>query len=156
VNRDYTETFNRSEAAARTEPAAATDGAPRRITRSAEELRIGKRNVSAGEVSVRKHVTTEHVSQPVTRSREVVHVDRRPVSGDSAGVAEIRDGEIRVPLVEEEVVVEKRPMLKEEIVITKERVSETENVEADVREEQIEIDGVDETTDRGSAERRGR
>jgi len=144
VDRDYNETFNRTEAPMRSASASTTQDTPQRITRSAEELRIGKRNVSAGEVTVRKHVETERVTEPVTRTREVVNVERRPVSADAAAT-EISEGEIRVPLVEEEVVVEKRPVVKEEVVITKDHVTETENVEAELREERIEVDGVDET-----------
>jgi uncharacterized protein (TIGR02271 family) len=120
------------------------DGEAQRITRSAEELRIGKRPLNAGEVTVRKHVETEHVTEPVTRTREVVNVDRRPVSADAAAGAEMRDDEIRVPLMEEEIVVEKRPVVKEEIVISKSRETETENVEAELREERIDVDGVNE------------
>jgi uncharacterized protein (TIGR02271 family) len=112
----------------------------RRITRSEEELAIGKRPVEAGEATVRKTVETERVRQPVTRRREEVEVERRPVEGMAAGAAEIGEGEIRVPIMEEEVVVEKRPVVKEEIVVKKRAVEETEQVEADLRKEKIDID----------------
>jgi uncharacterized protein (TIGR02271 family) len=126
-----------------------------RLTRSAEELRIGKRSVAAGEVRVGKHVETEHVRQPVEKTRERVIVERRPVTGEmraDAGISE--SAEIRVPVVEEEVVVDKRPVVKEEIVISKERISETEQVEADVRREEFDIEktgrvDVDESGERG-------
>jgi uncharacterized protein (TIGR02271 family) len=150
VDRDYNDVFSQTEA-----PGAAADPGTHRLTRSAEELRIGKRNIEAGEVKVRKHVETEHVSEPVTRTREVVHVDRRPVSGDSAAAGELRDDEIRVPITEEEVVVDKRPVVKEELVISKERISETENVEADLRKEKIDVDGDHLRQDRSSTKRRG-
>ena len=153
IDRDYNDTFNRSEAPVSASATSSTQDTPQRITRSAEELRVGKRNVSAGEVTVRKHVETEHVTEPVTRTREVVNVERRPVSADAAA-SDISEGEIRVPLVEEEIVVEKRPVVKEEIVITKDRVTETENVEAELREERIEVDGVNETS-RNTSTRRG-
>jgi uncharacterized protein (TIGR02271 family) len=127
-----------------------------RLTRSAEELRIGKRRVAAGEVRVGKHVETEHVRQPVETTRDRVVVERRPVSGEMRVDANISEsGEIRVPVVEEEVVVEKRPVVKEEIVISKERITETEQVEADVRREEFDIEktgriDVDEPGGRGS------
>ena len=47
-----------------------TTGHDRTLTRTEEELHVGKREVSGGEVRVGKHVETEHVSQPVTRRRE--------------------------------------------------------------------------------------
>jgi uncharacterized protein (TIGR02271 family) len=152
VEREDSDQSRRSESAATSGMATAADSGARRITRSAEELRIGRRNVNAGEVTVRKRVDTQHVSEPVTRTREIVNVERRSVAPDAASTAEIRDEEIRVPVMEEEIVVEKRPVVKEELVITKDRVTETENVEAEVREERIEVDGADES--RGHANRR--
>src|SRR5207248_2588959 len=72
----------------------------KRITRSAEELRIGKRTEKKGEVRVSKHVETEHVKQSVPVRTEEVHVERRPV--DRAGsAAEMRNDEIVVPVMEE-------------------------------------------------------
>lgn len=111
-----------------------------RMTRSEEELAIGKRRVEAGEAYLRKRVETEHVSKPVTRTREEISVERRPVERAASGNVEIGDQEIRVPVTEEEIVVEKRPVVKEEIVVTKRAVEETQNVEADVRRERVDVD----------------
>jgi uncharacterized protein (TIGR02271 family) len=122
--------------------AAATGG--ERVTRipvTEEEMRVGKRTVQAGEVGVRKTVETQHVEQPVTRRREEVEVERRPVQADQAGTpAELKEGEVRIPLMEEEVVVEKRPVAKEEVVIRKRAVEETGKVEADLKKERVDID----------------
>lgn len=110
-----------------------------RMTRSEEELRIGKREVEAGEVVVNKSVETEHVSAPVERRVERVRVERRAVTGATNMDARIEGGEIRVPIIEEEVVVEKRPVVKEEIVLTRDVDTETEVVEADVRKERVDV-----------------
>ena len=112
-----------------------------RLTRAAEELRIGKRQVQAGEVEVKKTVETEHVRQPVTLRTEEVDIERRPVtSGTVSGDVQISAEEIRIPVTEEQAVVEKRPVVKEEIVITK-RSSETQQtVEADVRSERVDVE----------------
>jgi len=126
-----------------------------RLTRAEEELRIGTRQVQAGEVVVGKHVETERVSTPVQRRVEHVRVERRPVH-DATGTAELREGEIRVPIMEEEVIVEKRPVVKEEIVVTREVATETENVEADVRKERVDIAGDEELVDRDGTTRRQR
>jgi uncharacterized protein (TIGR02271 family) len=98
--------------------------------------------VSAGEVRATKHVETEHVRQPVTRQREEAHVERRPVNRDDVRGAGIGQGdkEIHVPLVEEEVIVEKRPIVKEELVISKDTVTETQDVDAEVRKEKFDIE----------------
>ena len=126
-----------------------------RLTRAEEELQIGKRQVQAGEVVVGKHVETERVSTPVQRRVEHVRVERRPVD-DATGAAELREGEIRVPIMEEEVVVEKRPVVKEEVVVTREVATETQQVEADVRRERIDVSGDEELVDREDATRRQR
>jgi uncharacterized protein (TIGR02271 family) len=118
-----------------------------RITRAEEELRVGTRQVQAGEVVVGKHVETEHVTTPVQRRVEHVRIERRPVN-DATGSAELREGEIRVPVMEEEVIVEKRPVVKEEIIVSREVATETEQVEADVRRERVDISGDEELVDR--------
>jgi uncharacterized protein (TIGR02271 family) len=110
-----------------------------RITRSEEELRVGKRREQTGEVRVGKHVETEHVREPVTRQREEVHVERRPVEGGRSAEAHIGEDEIRVPVVEEELVVDKRPVVKEELVVSKETVTERDTAEADVRRERFDV-----------------
>jgi uncharacterized protein (TIGR02271 family) len=125
-----------------------------RITRSEEELDIGKRQVSAGEVEVRKTVETERVRQPVTRMREEVTIERHAVEGRQPGDVEIGEDEVRIPVVEEEVVVEKRPVVKEEIVVKKHAVTDEQAVEADVRRERIDVDDSTVRTDRGSRGRK--
>src|SRR5688500_12834952 len=121
-----------------------------RVTRSEEELNIGKRQVSEGEVEIRKTVETVRVSQPVTRMREEVTVERHSVEGRQPGDIDIGEDEIRIPVVEEEVVVEKRPVVKEEIVVKKHAVTDERTVEADVRRERIDVDDSTARSDRGT------
>ncbi|HEU4847595.1 MAG TPA: DUF2382 domain-containing protein, partial [Rubrobacteraceae bacterium] len=116
-----------------------------RVQRTEEELRAGTRERDAGALNVRKRVVTERERMEVPTRREEVTVDRVPVEGE-ATEAEIGDDEVRVPVIEEEVVVEKRPVAKEEIRIRKDVVEDTEVVEEDVRREEVEID--DQTTGR--------
>jgi uncharacterized protein (TIGR02271 family) len=114
------------------------------IPRSEEELAVGKRAVQAGEVEVRKRVETEHMQQPVTRMREEVDVERTPhEEGDRSTQpveGQFHEGEVRIPIMEEEVVVEKRPVVREDVVIRKRAVEDTENVEADVRKERVDVE----------------
>jgi uncharacterized protein (TIGR02271 family) len=106
-----------------------------------EELRIGKRQVTAGEVEVKKRVETERVTEPVTLRYEEVEIERRPVTGSAAADdVQITADEVRVPLKGEEAVVEKRPVVKEEVVIKKRPVEERETVEADLRKERIDVE----------------
>jgi uncharacterized protein (TIGR02271 family) len=125
----------------RSSSAASTEHDRTTLTRSEEELNIGKREVSRGEARVSKHVETEHVSQPVTRKREEVIIERRPVEAGARADASIGEsGDIHVPLTEEQIVVEKRPVVKEELIIGKRVVEERDTVEADVRREKFDID----------------
>jgi uncharacterized protein (TIGR02271 family) len=113
--------------------------ADERLTRTEEELRVGTRAVEAGEVVVGKHVETEHKQVPVNLKREEIVVERRPVNRD-AGPSDIREDQIRVPLMEEEAVIEKRAVVKEELVIGKRVVEDQKTVDADVRREEFDID----------------
>ncbi|MEA2695539.1 MAG: hypothetical protein QOJ16_4926 [Acidobacteriota bacterium] len=116
----------------------------RKVTLAEEELAFGKRAVSAGEVTVQKHVETEHVRQSVPVLHEEVTVERRPVTGDRTDV-EITDDEIRVPIAREEVVVQKRVVPKEELVIKKHQVQGEQVVEDEVRRERAEVHGAEGT-----------
>ncbi|MDP9474239.1 MAG: PRC and DUF2382 domain-containing protein [Actinomycetota bacterium] len=116
-----------------------------RVRRSEEELRAGVREREAGVVNVRKRVKTEREQVRVPKRREEVAVDRVPVEGEASG-SEIGEDEMSVPVVEEEVVAEKRPVVKEEIRVRKDVVRDEEVVEEDVRKEEVDID--DETAGR--------
>jgi hypothetical protein len=65
--------------------------------------------------------------------------------GTEVTVERTADGDeiIRVPIVEEELVVERRPVVKDVVVIHKRRVQEERVVEADLRRERVHIDRQD-------------
>ncbi len=67
-------------------------------------------------------------------------MERVPVGDEPSPEVEIADEEIRVPVIEEEVVVEKRPVAKEEVRIRKEIVEDSEVIDEEVRREEIDID----------------
>jgi uncharacterized protein (TIGR02271 family) len=117
-----------------------------RVQRTEEELVAGTRQREAGSIRVRKRVRTDRERIEVPTRHEEISVERVPVEGE-ASEAEIGEGEIVVPVTEEEVVVHKRPVLKEEVRIRKDVVEETEVVEEDVRREEVEVE--DETERRG-------
>ena len=88
---------------------------------------------------VGKHVETERQQVPVSLKREEIVIERRPVNRE-AGATDIREDQIRVPLMEEEAVVDKRAVVKEELVIGKRVVEDQQTVDADVRREEFDID----------------
>jgi uncharacterized protein (TIGR02271 family) len=117
-----------------------------RLILSEEQLRVGKRQVQAGEVGLRKTVETEHVRESVPLIREEVTIERRPVSDVNASPnVEITEDQIRIPVMAEEAVVEKRVVAKEEVVARKEARTENQTVEADLRRERLEVDRSAET-----------
>jgi uncharacterized protein (TIGR02271 family) len=117
-----------------------------RVRRSEEELLVGRREREAGTMRIRKRVRTEIEHLEVPKKRVEVTVERVPVEESRSGeegitaTPQIEEEEIVVPVVEEEIVVEKRPVVKEEIRIRKQVVEDVEVIEEDVRKEEVEID----------------
>jgi uncharacterized protein (TIGR02271 family) len=115
-------------------------GTEERMTLAKEELDLRKERMAAGAVDVHKTVETEHVRESVPLMREEVSVERRPITDPTMGTeARFEGDEIRIPVVEEEVVVEKRPVVREELVVRKSQVQENQVVEADLRREHAEV-----------------
>jgi uncharacterized protein (TIGR02271 family) len=127
-----------------------------RVTRSEEELEIDKREVERGDLDISKHVETEHVTRPVSRTHDEVEIVRRPAERMRAGEAEFREETHHIPLHEEEIEVRKRPEVREELIVRTHPVTEEEDIEADLRKERIDIEehGRVDKFDRG--ERKGR
>jgi len=117
-----------------------TTGAEQPIKVREEQLHVHKQPVQTGEVKVRKEVTTEQKTIPVSVSREEVVVERHPASG-TAHSSDIRAGEeIRIPVTEEQVRVEKDAVVKEEVTVGKRKVQDTEQVTGTVRKEQVHVE----------------
>src|SRR5215204_2836464 len=110
-----------------------------RVQRTEEELVAGTREREAGQVKVSKQVHTEREQLRVPKRHEEVSVERVPVNEEGTG-AEIGEDEVTMPVVEDEVVVEKRPVVKEEVRIRKDVVQDEELVEEDVRREEVDIE----------------
>jgi uncharacterized protein (TIGR02271 family) len=114
------------------------------MTRSEEELRVGTRERETGRVRLRKYVVTEHVQQTVPVRREVVRVEREPITDTNvdqamAGPA-ISDEQHEVVLHEEELVVEKRVVPKERVRLDKDTITDEKQISEEVRKEQIDVD----------------
>lgn len=127
-----------------------------RISRVEEELDIGKRQVKAGDVNVRKTVETEHVSRPVELRHEEIEIERRPVDRELRGdEAQIGEKELNVPVMREKPVVDKRAVIREELVLRKRGVTDTRDVGGDVRKEHIHVDRAGDADVRRREEDRG-
>jgi len=115
------------------------------MTRSEEELRVGKASREAGRARLRKYVVTEEVQTTVPVQREEVRIEREPITDGNVDSAmdgpAISEEEHEVVLHAEEPVVEKRAVPKERVRLDKETVTEERTVTDEVRKEQIEADG---------------
>jgi uncharacterized protein (TIGR02271 family) len=126
------------------------------MTRSEEELRVGKSSRERGRARLRKYVVTEQVQQTVPVQREEVRLEREPITdanvGDATDGPAISEEEHEVVLHEEEVVTEKRAVPKERVRMDKQTVTEDHTISEEVRKEQIEADG-DTANTRGRRDR---
>jgi uncharacterized protein (TIGR02271 family) len=112
-----------------------------------EELRAEKARVEAGEVRLRKEVVEETKTINVPVTREEVVVEKHSVGGRRPADGSIGDDqEIRIPVMEEEVRVEKTPVVREEISLKKRQVQDTERVSETVKREEAWVDRTDDAT----------
>lgn len=106
-----------------------------------EELRVQKRPVETGKVTLRKEVVQENKTIDVPVMREEVVIERHPVNrSEGAGAISGASEEIRMPVREEEVSIDKRAVVKEEVSVGKRRVQDTKHVSADLKREELRVD----------------
>jgi uncharacterized protein (TIGR02271 family) len=122
------------------------------MTRSEEQVRVGKETRETGRARLRKYVVTENVTQTVPVSREEVRIEREPITdaniGDAMSGPEISEEEHEVTLHEERPVVEKETVPVERVRLEKDTVTDEETVTEQVRKERIETEGTDDTRHR--------
>ncbi|WP_432545402.1 DUF2382 domain-containing protein [Kineococcus sp. SYSU DK004] len=120
------------------------------MTRSKEELRVGTERREAGRARLRKHIVSEHETRTVPVAHEEVRVEREPITEANRGAAlsggDLTEEEHEVTLHEERPVVSKETKPVERVRLGTETVEGQETVEAEVREEKIDLDAGTETT----------
>ncbi len=116
---------------------------------SEEELHVGTEKVETGKARLRKYVVTENVTKTVPVEREEVRLEREPIAdGDRDNVnvdGDIGDAEQEVVLTEERVVVSKESVPVERVSLDTETVTDHEEVNEEVRKEEVEADLPDGT-----------
>jgi stress response protein YsnF len=123
-----------------------------------EQLRARTRPVQTGEVTIRKEVVTETRTLEVPVRREELVIERTPVErtpfdsrqgGPSDPLVDqlvdrlrhMQSGEVlRIPIVEEEVIVHTRPVVVEEVTLGKRRIEDSQTVSDTVRREEARIE----------------
>jgi len=115
-----------------------------RLQLRGEMLRTYKERVGTGEVRLRKEVVSENrsVDVPVTREEVVIErvgaSDAGPVSGNIGDIGEGQ--EVRIPVSEERVRVEKEPVVTGEVRVGKRAVQDTKRVDDTVRHEEVRVE----------------
>jgi uncharacterized protein (TIGR02271 family) len=115
------------------------------MTRSEEELRVGKTQTEVGKARLRKFIVTENVETTVPVQREEVRIEREPITDANVGNATdgpaLSEEEHEVTLHAEQPVVEKTVVPKERVRLEKDTFTEEQTVTDEVRKERIEADG---------------
>jgi uncharacterized protein (TIGR02271 family) len=116
------------------------------VTRSEEELQVGKQQTEAGSVRLRKWVETEPVALDVELQRETARVVREDIDQPIARDDAFGEEEVEVPLRAEQPVAAKQTVAKERVGIQKDVETTTETVQDELRKERVDVEGdVDRT-----------
>lgn len=112
----------------------------RTIPLKEEELKIGKRQVEAGGIRLRKIIRTETINQPIELQREEIVVERVPSNQAPAAEGKFANEDIYIPLRREEPVVQKDARVVEEVHVGKKVEVERHQISEQVRKEEMEVD----------------
>ncbi len=114
------------------------------MTRSEERLQVGTQQVETGRARLRKRIVTEQVSTTVPVTRDEVVVEREPIT--EANMPKATEGpalseeEHEVVLKAEQPVVTKETVAVERVKLGTQTVTEQQQVNEQVRKEQIETE----------------
>jgi uncharacterized protein (TIGR02271 family) len=128
-----------------------------RIPLHEETVAVGKRTVDAGQVTLRKVITTETINQPVELRRETLVIDRQDAgaqgsasssasSASSGGTAAsgssapFEEKTMTIRLQREEPVVQKQTIVRGNVVARRNSQTEQQNIREQVRRENVEVD----------------
>jgi uncharacterized protein (TIGR02271 family) len=111
------------------------------MTRSEEQLHIGKESRESGRVRLHKYVETENVQETVPLSHEEIVIEREDIrDAGLSGPYEIGAEDREMILHEERPVIGKETVPVERIHVHKRDVQSEEVVEGQIRKERLEID----------------
>lgn len=113
---------------------------------AAEHLEAHKRGGEVGAAHVRKDVSTEQQSLEVPVTHDELRVERVPFEEGAAtsvlGPDVFTEKDIDVPLMGEQVELEKRTRITEEVVLRKRHVTERRTFTGEVRKERVRVEGT--------------
>lgn len=117
-------------------------GDDKTLVRHEERLAIEKRVRELGAVRARKRIETRPAVEVVRRALEHFdEVERVPAEeSDSGRIETLEDGTVSIPVVEERLVVTKRPVIRERVVIRKGAETDRYRIEARLRREEVVVE----------------
>ena len=119
-----------------------------RVPLREEELVVEKKRREMGRIRVHKYVVEEPQSITLPITHEECRVERVPVKGRvDPGPNVFTETHIEMPLMGEDVVVDKRAQVVEEIHLYKSLITEERAINDVVRKERLHIDDVDDVQD---------
>jgi uncharacterized protein (TIGR02271 family) len=115
------------------------------MTRSEEQVQVGKTSEEVGRARLRKYVVTEQETHTVPVRKEKAVLETEPITdgnvGDATSGPDLSEEEHEVVLREERATVEKTVEPVERVRLGTETVTDEETVTEEVRKEQIEVEG---------------
>jgi stress response protein YsnF len=112
------------------------------VTRSEEELQVGKRATESGQARLRKWVESEPAEVDVELRQETARVTREQID-HPVDEGELGEDEVEMTLRKEQPVVQKQTVAKERVGLEKDVDVERETVRDEVRKERVEVEGDD-------------
>jgi uncharacterized protein (TIGR02271 family) len=106
-----------------------------------ESVDIGKRQVDAGTVRVKKVVKTDIVNTPIELRHEEIVIERQPASASDNATADsaFQEGETVIHLTKEEPVIQKRTTSAGQVVLQTRSESMQTNIQSTLRSEDVDI-----------------
>jgi uncharacterized protein (TIGR02271 family) len=130
-----------------------TDAEGNRVMQLREEQLIAqKEQVQAGRVRIGKQVVSEQQTLEVPVTREEIHIERHSVDRRPSDTPLGGDEVYRIPILAEQVLVEKHLVESEELVVGKRAMQETQQVTDVVRREEAHLERVGDVTVHGDVD----
>ncbi|HEX8034973.1 MAG TPA: DUF2382 domain-containing protein [Ktedonobacterales bacterium] len=112
-----------------------------------EQLTVEKQQREMGRVRVHKYIVEEPQTLTVAVTHEELRVERVSVQGRVApGTNTFTEKFIEMPLMGEDLVVDKRVQVVEEVHLYKSQITEDRAVSEAIRKERLHVDGMDDPT----------
>lgn len=119
----------------------------RKMELKKERLNVDKEEVYKDEIGVKKVIKKETETIEVPIEKEEIVIERKSAGGDKITDEEIganplkNEDEIRIPIKEERVNVNKETVVDDEVTISKEKHTENKRFTEEIKHEDIEVEG---------------